>query len=80
MTTVTVDRQVAAPIERVFAVSTDVEHGAERGSNIQDIEVLAHGGFELGTRWLETREVLGQSDSAEMEVADLKASLERQPA
>ena len=47
---------------------TDLEHGAERVSNIQEIEVLTTGGFELGTRWLETREVLGQLDSAEMEV------------
>ena len=68
MTTVTVDAQVAASVERVFAVFTDLEHGAERVSNIQKIEVLTTGGFALGTRWLETREVLGQLDSAEMEV------------
>ena len=68
MTTVTVDSQVAAPVERVFEVFTDLEHGAERVSNIQKIEVLTPGGFELGTRWLETRQVLGQMDSAEMEV------------
>ena len=68
MTTVTVDTQVAAPVERVFEVFTDLEHGAERVSNIQKIEVLTTRGFELGTRWLETREVLGQLDSAEMEV------------
>jgi hypothetical protein len=30
--------------------------------------VLTTRGFGLGTRWLETREVLGQLDSAEMEV------------
>jgi len=68
MTTVTVVDQVAAPVERVFEVFTDLEHGAERVKNIQKIEVLTTGGFELGTRWLETREVLGQADSAEMEV------------
>jgi len=49
-------------------VFTDLEHGAQRVSNIQQIEVLTARGFELGTRWLETREVLGQLDSAEMEV------------
>jgi len=68
MTTVTVDSHVAAPIERVFEVFTDLERSAERVSNIQRIELLTAGGFELGTRWLETREVLGQLDSAEMEV------------
>jgi uncharacterized membrane protein len=68
MTTVTVATTVAAPLERVFEVFTDLEHGADRVSNIREIEVLTTGGFELGTRWLETREVLGQLDSAEMEV------------
>ena len=68
MTTVTVDTQVAAPVARVFDVFTDLEHSAERVSNIQEIQVLTPGGFALGTRWLETRTVLGQRDSAEMEV------------
>src|SRR5687767_7849944 len=68
MTTVTVDSRVAAPIERVFEVFTDLEHIADRVSNIREIEVLTTGGFKLGTRWLETREVLGRLDSAEMQV------------
>ena len=68
MTTVTVATTVAAPVERVFEVFTDLEHNAGRVSNIKEIEVLTTGGFGLGTRWLETREVLTQIDSAEMEV------------
>jgi len=68
MTTVTVDNQVAAPLARVFEVFTDLEHIAERVSNIKAIEVLTTGGFKLGTRWRESREVLGQLDSADMEV------------
>jgi uncharacterized protein YndB with AHSA1/START domain len=68
MTTVTVDTQVGAPVELVFGVFTDLEHGAQHVSNIQAIEVLTTGGFKLGTRWRETREVLTQLDSAEMEV------------
>jgi uncharacterized protein YndB with AHSA1/START domain len=68
MTTVTVATTVAAPVERVFEAFTDLEHSAERVSNIQKIEMLTAGGFELGARWRETREVLGQSDSAEMTV------------
>ena len=68
MTTVTVATAIAAPVGRVFEVFTDLEHGAQRVSNIQEIEMLTPGGFELGARWLETREVLSQLDSAEMEV------------
>ena len=68
MTTVTVATEVAASVERVFEVFTDVEHGAERVSNIKKIEMLTVGGVRLGSRWLETRDVLGHRDSAEMEV------------
>ncbi len=68
MTTVTVDTRVAAPVERVFDVFTDLERGTERVSNIEAIELLTTGGFVLGARWLETRTMFGQSDSAEMEV------------
>jgi uncharacterized protein YndB with AHSA1/START domain len=68
MTTVTVATQIAAPVARVFEVFTDVEHCAERVSNIREVEILTTGGFSLGTRWLETREVMGHLDSAEMEV------------
>src|ERR1700730_3767172 len=68
MTTVTVATTVAAPVEKVFEVFTDLEHNAGRVSNIKEIEMMTTGGFQLGTRWLETREVLSQMDSAEMEV------------
>ena len=68
MTTVTVATVVAAPVERVFGVFTDVEHGAERVSNIQKIEMLTVGGVKLGSRWLETRDVVGRPESVEMEV------------
>lgn len=68
MTTVTVATVIAAPVERVFDEFTDVEQGAERVSNIQKIEMLTVGEVRLGSRWLETREVLGHQDSAEMEV------------
>jgi len=68
MTTVTVATTVAAPVAEVFGVFTDLEHAASRVSNIQEIEVLTTGGFRLGTRWLETRDVMTQMATAEMEV------------
>ena len=68
MTTVSVVTEIAAPVERVFQVFTDLEHSAVRVSNIRGIELLTVGGFRLGARWLETREVLGREDTAEMEV------------
>lgn len=68
MTTVTVTNQVAAPVDKAFALFTDLEHAPEHVSGIKKVEVLTQGAFELGTRWLETREVMGRRDSAEMEV------------
>lgn len=67
MTAVAVATEIAAPVDRVFEVFTDVEHSAGRVSNIRRIELLTVGGFKLGARWLETREVLGREDTADME-------------
>jgi uncharacterized protein YndB with AHSA1/START domain len=72
MSTVTVVSEIAAPVERVFRLFTDVEHGAAHVSGIKKIQMLTPGGFGLGTRWRETREVLGPSDSAEMEVTSFE--------
>jgi uncharacterized membrane protein len=68
MTTIIVATEIAAPVEAVFRVFTDLEHSAARVSNIRKIELLTVGGLRLGTRWLETREVLGREDTAEMEI------------
>ncbi len=68
MSTVTVSNEIKAPIDRVFAAFTDIEHGREHVSNIKDTMLLTPGPFSLGTRWREMREVLGRLDEAEMEV------------
>ncbi len=69
MATVTVSSLIAAPVDQVFELFTDIEHGAEHVSGIKKIELLTTGRkFHLGTRWRETREVLGRLDDAEMEV------------
>ena len=68
MTTVTVAKRIDAPVERVFELFTDIEHGPERVSGLKKIEVMTSGGFRLGTRWQETREVMGCHVTEEMEV------------
>ena len=68
MTTVTVSSHIAAPVEHVFGLFTDIANASEYVAGIKKIEMLTPGPFELGTRWRETREVLGRLDSAEMEV------------
>ncbi|MES1256216.1 MAG: SRPBCC family protein [Acidobacteriota bacterium] len=72
MATVTVSESIPAPLDRVFKVFTDVEHGPDHVSGIKRIEMLTPGPFGLGTRWRETRELLGKSDSAEMEVTSFE--------
>src|SRR5262245_21789625 len=68
MATVTVSRQIAAPIEEVFKVFTDFSHASDRVSGIKKLQVLTSGPVALRTRWIETREVMGRLDSAEMEI------------
>jgi len=68
MATITVSEQIAAPIAVVFERFTDLEGSQARISGIKGIEMLTPGPFRLGTRWRETREVLGRLDTADMEV------------
>jgi Polyketide cyclase / dehydrase and lipid transport len=68
MATITVSDQIAAPVSVVFDRFTDLDGTPSRVTGIKAIELLTPGPFRLGTRWRETREVLGRLDSAEMEV------------
>jgi uncharacterized membrane protein len=68
MATLTVSNHVEAPIDQVFQVFSDIEHGPERVSGIKKVEMLTPQSVHLGSRWRETREVLGRLDSAEMEI------------
>jgi uncharacterized protein YndB with AHSA1/START domain len=72
MSPITVTDTLAAPVDAVFAAFTDIEHQAGRVSGIKQVEMLTTGGFRLGTRWRETREVLGRLDDAEMEVTQFE--------
>lgn len=72
MTTVTVSTEIAAPVDRAFTLFTDVEKTPVRVCGIKKVEMLTTGPFELGTRWRETRDMLGTMDSAEMEVTSFE--------
>ncbi len=68
MTTVTVTSHIAAPVDHVFSYFTDLDHLTERVHGIKKVELLSTGGFNLRTRWRETRHVLGRDISEEMEI------------
>lgn len=72
MAKVTVSSEVKAPVEQVFALFTDIEHAAERVSAIKEIEVMSTGPFNLGYRWIETRDVMGRLDDAAMEISSFE--------
>jgi hypothetical protein len=68
MASVSVKTEIAAPVERVFAVFTDIEGSPGRVSHIERIEPLTVDGARLGARWLETRRVEGGLGIAEMAI------------
>ena len=68
MANVRISAEVKAPVANIFPLFTDIEHAAERVSGIKGIKVMSPGRFDLGYRWIETREVLGRLDDAVMEV------------
>jgi uncharacterized protein YndB with AHSA1/START domain len=72
MATVKVSSFVAAPVDEVFQLFTDIEHGAAHVSGIKTIDMLTVGPARLGTRWRETREIMGVTDSAEMEITSFE--------
>ena len=68
MPKVAVTTEIAAPVEKVFALFTDLEHATEHVSGIKKLEIMSTGPINLGTRWSETREVMGRLADADMEV------------
>lgn len=72
MASVRVGTHIEKPLEDVFAVFTNIEAAASRVNNIRRIEVLTPGGFAIGTRWLETREILGREQTEEMSVTAME--------
>jgi uncharacterized protein YndB with AHSA1/START domain len=72
MATIKVSNFIAAPVERVFQLFTDFERGSAHVSDIKRIEMLTEGPVRRGTRWRETRETMGVSDSAEMEITSFE--------
>ena len=55
MATVTVSNEIAAPIDRLFQVLMDIEHGPAHVSGIKKLDMMTPGPIHVGTRWLETQ-------------------------
>lgn len=69
--TVTLERSIAAPPETVWRVLTDLEAAPEILSGVSRVERLAGVGYTIGTRWRETRTMMGRDETEEMEVVGI---------
>ncbi|WP_418957427.1 SRPBCC family protein [Streptomyces tritici] len=68
--TVVVERRIEAPQGRVWEALTDLPAMARVLSGVERVEVLTEGGFAEGTRWRETRRMLGREATEEMTVTE----------
>lgn len=67
---VTLHRRITAPREAVWEVLTDLDQAARRLSQVTEMHVMTDGPYAVGTRWRETRRMMGSSDTQEMVVVD----------
>jgi hypothetical protein len=65
--TITVTTHFDAPVHEVFEVCTDLRNAADRVNAIKKLEVLTEGPIGLGTRFRETRVMMGKEATEEME-------------
>ncbi len=68
MRQVVVRQPCAAPVESVWDVATDLAHASSTIEGITSTQVLTQGPFGVGTRWRETRTMLGRDATEEMEI------------
>ncbi|MFB7867772.1 SRPBCC family protein [Streptomyces sp. NPDC056069] len=65
---VVVERRVNASPGRVWESITDLRDMPRVLSGVEKVEVLTEGGFAVGTRWRETRRMMGREATEEMTV------------
>lgn len=63
-------RTIPSRPENVWYVLTELDEFAGVVEDITKIDVLTNGAYGVGTRWRETRKMMGMEGSEEMEVVD----------
>lgn len=66
---ISLTQHVNAPADKVWAVISDVSGSPATLSGIDSVEMLSDGPYGEGTRWKETRTMMGRSETVEMEVS-----------
>ena len=72
MPSLSITKDIIAPLDIVWDVFTDLEHAARNLSAVERVQVLTDGPFGEGTRWLETRKMYGKSVTEEMQVGEME--------
>lgn len=67
---VSVARRVEASVPAVWEVVTDLDVAADRLSQVVQLDRLTAGPYDVGTRWRETRRMMGRSETQEMTVVE----------
>ena len=62
-------QHISAPAEKVWDVISDLPGSAATLSAVDSIQMLTDGSYGEGTRWKETRTMLGRSETVEMWVS-----------
>lgn len=68
---ISVDTIIDRPQAEVFAAFCDLDNAPDRMSGIMGIERLEGEGFEVGTKWRETRVMFGKEATEDMWVTEL---------
>ncbi|MDR6505036.1 SRPBCC family protein [Arthrobacter oryzae] len=65
----TLTQQVNASPDKVWAVISDIPGSAATLSGVDSVQMLSEGGYGEGTRWKETRTMMGRAETVEMWVS-----------
>ncbi|RWR18632.1 SRPBCC family protein [Agrococcus lahaulensis] len=68
---VTLERSIDAPTDAVWQVLTDLDAAPTVLSGVTKVERLAGSGYTIGTRWRETRTMMGREATEELEVVGI---------
>ena len=63
-------QHIRATPEKVWAVVSDIPGSAATLTGIESVQMLSDGPYGEGTRWKETRTMMGRSETVEMWVAE----------
>src|SRR5687767_10561489 len=67
---ISLTQHVNATAEKVWAVISDIPGSAATLSGVESIQMVSKGPYGEGTRWKETRSMMGRRETVELWVAD----------